>query len=268
MQIIMPITNIKNNSSNNGHIEIIFEPIIKRIVLIPKEIEIISSENNMKMDFKLIYSKFRQILNKHNINIDEYKVIHIQLNKSLSKLPPHNLMKPVKTYKKMNLNLDKLKSEAYSEVDSNYIVNIKNEKHLINKLQLIQNASFLDSWGFSPNSIKEIKDKVLSDNNIKGGILFYKEIKEPEGYVWLTKNIKNHKTAHVSMIGTLPESRGKGIAKKLLESSINFLIKNKYQNLILEVDTENVSARNVYKKYGFEDIEETYWYEFSNKTFR
>ena len=71
MQIIMPITNIKNNSSNNGHIEIIFEPIIKRIVLIPKEIEIISSENNMKMDFKLIYSKFREILNKHNINIDE-----------------------------------------------------------------------------------------------------------------------------------------------------------------------------------------------------
>ena len=70
------------------------------------------------------------------------------------------------------------------------------------------------------------------------------------------------------MIGTLPQSRGKGIAKKLLESSINFLIKNKYQNLILEVDTENVSARNVYKKYGFEDIEETYWYEFSNKTFR
>ena len=26
------------------------------------------------------------------------------------------------------------------------------------------------------------------------------------------------------MIGTLPQSRGKGIAKKLLESSINFLI--------------------------------------------
>ena len=267
MQIIMPITNIKNNSSNNGHIEIIFEPIIKRIVLIPKEIEIISSENNMKMDFKLIYSKFREILNKHNINIDEYKVIHIQLNKSLAKLPPHNSMKPVKTYKKMNLNLIKLKSEAYSEADPNHIVNIKNQNHLINNLHLIQNASFIDSWGFSPNSIKEIKEKVLSDNNIKGGILFYKKINEPEGYVWLTKNVKNHKTAHVSMIGTLPQSRGKGIAKKLLESSINFLIKNKYQNLILEVDADNVSARNVYKKYGFEDIEESYWYEFSDKTF-
>ena len=114
MQIIMPFTNIKNNSSNNGYIEIIFEPRIKRIVLIPKEIAPNSSENNIKIDFKLIYSKFRQILNKHNINIDEYKVIHIQLNKSLAKLPPHNSMKPVKTYKKMNLNLIKLKSEAYS----------------------------------------------------------------------------------------------------------------------------------------------------------
>jgi len=264
----MPITNIKNNSSNNGHIEIIFEPIIKRIVLIPKEIEIISSENNMKMDFKLIYSKFREILNKHNINIDEYKVIHIQLNKSLSKLPPHNSMKPVKTYKKMNLNLIKLKSKTYSEIDSKHIVNIKNENHLINNLHLIQNASFIDSWGFSPNSVKDIKNKVQSDNNIKGGILFYKEINEPEGYVWLTKNTENHKTAHVSMIGTLPQSRGKGIAKKLLESSINFLITNKYHNLILEVDADNISARNVYKKYGFEDIEESYWYEFSDEAFR
>ncbi len=268
MKIIMPISDIANNSLHNDHIEIIFEPRIKRIVLIPKEIEKNSSENNKKIDFKLIYSKFSQTLNENNININEYKVIHIQLNKSLSKLPPHNSMKPVKTYKKMNLNLIKLKSKTYSEIDSNHIVNIKNENHLINNLHLIQNASFIDSWGFSPNSVKEIKNKVQSDNNIKGGILFYKEINEPEGYVWLTKNTENNKTAHVSMIGTLPQSRGKGIAKKLLESSINFLIINKYHNLILEVDADNISARNVYKKYGFEDIEESYWYEFSDKAFR
>ncbi len=268
MKIIIPITDIENYSLHNGHIEIIFEPKIKRIVLIPKELEKNSSENNKELDFKLIYSKFSQILNKHNINIHEYKVIHIQLNKSLSKLPPHNSMKPVKTYKKMNLNLVKLKSKTYCELDSNHIVNIKNENHLINNLHLIQNASFIDSWGFSPNSIKEIKNKIRSNNNIKDGILFYKEINEPEGYIWLTKNTNNHKIAHVSMIGTLPQSRGKGIAKKLLKSSINFLIKNKYHNLILEVDADNASARNVYRKYGFEDIEESYWYEFSDEAFR
>ena len=97
MKIIMPIADIANYSLHNGHIEIIFEPRIKRIVLIPKEIEKNSSDNNKEMDFTLIYSKFSQILNKHNINIDEYKLIHIQLNKSLSKLSPHNSMKPVKT---------------------------------------------------------------------------------------------------------------------------------------------------------------------------
>jgi len=263
MQIIMPFTDIEIDSSNNEHIEIIFEPRIKRIVLIPREIE-----DNKKLDFHLIYSKFRQILNKNNINIHEYNVIHIQLNKSLSKLPPHNSMKPIKTYKKMKLNLVKLNSQSYSEVYSNHIVNINNENHLIKNLHLIQNASFIDSWGFSPNSIKEIKNKIQSDNNIKGGILFYIETNNPEGYVWLTKNTKNHNTAHISMIGTLPESRGKGIAKKLLESSINFLIKNNYLNLILEVDDDNVSAKNLYKKYGFEDIEKSFWYEFSNESFR
>ena len=122
--------------------------------------------------------------------------------------------------------------------------------------------------GISPNSIKEIKNKIQSKNNIQDGVLFYKKGNKPEGYVWLTRNNEDNKTAHVSMIGTLPQSRGKGIAKKLLESSINFLIKNKYQNLILEVDNDNLSARNVYKKYGFKDIEESYWYEFSDKTFR
>ncbi|SVC53862.1 uncharacterized protein METZ01_LOCUS306716, partial [marine metagenome] len=104
MKIIMPITDIQNQSpKTNEHIEIIFEPKIKRIVLIPRKIKKTSSEENKQLlDFKLLYSKFRQILNKHNINIDEYKVIHIQLNKFLSQLPPHNTMIPIKTYKKMN----------------------------------------------------------------------------------------------------------------------------------------------------------------------
>ena len=270
MKIIIPITEIENQSLEaNEHIEIIFEPKIKRIVLIPGKIKKTSSEKDKQfLDFKLFYSKFRHILNKHNINIDEYKVIHIQLNKALSQLPPHNTMMPIKTYKKMNLDLVKLKSEIYQNINFNHIVNIKNENHLIENLHLIQNASFKDSWGFSPNSIKEIKNKIQSKNNIQGGVLFYKKSNKPEGYVWLTRNNEDNKTAHVSMIGTLPHSRGKGIAKKLLESSINFLIKNNYQNLILEVDNDNLSARNVYKKYGFKDIEESYWYEFSDKTFR
>ena len=270
MKIIIPITEIENQPPKaNEHIEIIFEPKIKRIVLIPEKIKKTSSEKDKQfLDFKLFYSKFRHILNKHNINIDEYKVIHIQLNKALSQLPPHNTMMPIKTYKKMNLNLVKLKSEIYQNINSNHVVNIKNENHLIENLRLIQNASFKDSWGFSPNSIKEIKNKIQSKNNIQGGVLFYKKSNKPEGYVWLTRNNEDNKTAHVSMIGTLPHSRGKGIAKKLLESSINFLIKNNYQNLILEVDNDNLSARNVYRKYGFKDIEESYWYEFSDKTFR
>ena len=124
MKIIMPITDIQNQSpKTNEHIEIIFEPKIKRIVLIPRKIKKTSSEENKQLlDFKLLYSKFRQILNKHNINIDEYKVIHIQLNKFLSQLPPHNTMMPIKTYKKMNLDLVKLKSEIYQNINFNHIV--------------------------------------------------------------------------------------------------------------------------------------------------
>ena len=112
MKIIIPITVIENQSTKaNEQIKIIFEPKIKRIVLVPMKIKKISSENDKHLlDFKLFYSKFRQTLNKHNINIDEYKVIHIQLNKFLSQLPPHNTMMPIKTYKKMNLDLVKLKS--------------------------------------------------------------------------------------------------------------------------------------------------------------
>ena len=69
MKIIIPITEIENQSpESNEHIEIIFEPKIKRIVLIPRRIKkTLSEKDKQLLDFKLFYSKFRQILIKGRI---------------------------------------------------------------------------------------------------------------------------------------------------------------------------------------------------------
>ena len=55
MKIIIPITDIKNQSTKaNEQIKIIFEPKIKRIVLIPIKIKKTSSEKDKQLlDFKL-----------------------------------------------------------------------------------------------------------------------------------------------------------------------------------------------------------------------
>ena len=56
----MPITDIENQAPKaNVHIEIIFEPKIKRIALIPRRIKkTLSEKDKQLLDFKLFYSKF------------------------------------------------------------------------------------------------------------------------------------------------------------------------------------------------------------------
>ena len=46
--------------------------------------------------------------------------------------------------------------------------------------------------------------------------------KIPIGYIWLEKDNKDNKLAHVSMIGTHPDFTGKGVASSLLRHGVLF----------------------------------------------
>jgi len=59
-------------------VEVIFEPKINRIVLIPDQEKLSES----KLDFNYIYNELKTILIKKDKNLLLYSKIHIQLNKS------------------------------------------------------------------------------------------------------------------------------------------------------------------------------------------
>ena len=159
-------------------VEVIFEPKINRIVLIPDQEKLSES----KLDFNYIYNELKTILIKKDKNLLLYSKIHIQLNKKHALISPHNKMTPIKKYKIMNLNLENINTADYNQnqnFDFDLINKIKNENELITHLSFIQNISFKDSWGYSPNSQNDIRKKIKSNNNITNGIIFaFKSKKE------------------------------------------------------------------------------------------
>ena len=52
-------------------------------------------------------------------------------------------------------------------------------------------------------------------------------------------------------IGILPEYRGRGLSKKLMDQVVFYSRKNNVSSIFLEVRESNVRARNLYKSYGF-----------------
>lgn len=82
--------------------------------------------------------------------------------------------------------------------------------------------------------------------HIKRNVLFvYEYDGEIRGYcLWL----KRHKSYRLYSIGVSPLHCGEGIAKELLQYSLNHL---KAQQFTLEVRIDNLNAITLYQKYGF-----------------
>jgi len=55
----------------------------------------------------------------------------------------------------------------------------------------------------------------------------------------------------ITNIAVHPDSRGKGIACKMLEALIDICIRESVSDMTLEVRKSNLAAINLYKKYGF-----------------
>jgi mycothiol synthase len=127
----------------------------------------------------------------------------------------------------------------------------------------LQNISFMDSWGFSPNTVEQISSKARLNDWESGGILILQNINNKMvGYNW-THRHKKHKSTHgyIGMTGIHPELRGLGLGRYIVQSGINYLNSLKIPNVTLEVDANNMPARELYLSLGFELLEETIWYE-------
>lgn len=88
--------------------------------------------------------------------------------------------------------------------------------------------------------------------HIRNNLLIVAEESEIVGYILV---LIKRKTPKIYSLGIQSTSRGKGIAKLLLEEIICKTKQKQYKSLVLEVRVDNKSAQELYKKHSFEIIE-------------
>ena len=160
------------------------------------------------------------------------KKIHVpQISRlvSLDKILLDRGFKKIRTYEIMRCFKEEI---SKPEVPIGFRSVTLKDIYNIEKFVELQNQSFSGSWGFSPNNIRDIEFGL---------------------------NMKN--TAWIKMTGVLPEYRGSGFGKYMLQQGLYNLIPNQYNVIELNVDSSNLTAINMYRNIGFESIDLINWYE-------
>ena len=126
----------------------------------------------------------------------------------------------------------------------------------------LQNIAFGENWGFSPNTVEQISQRVRMKLSDPDGILFILDGDRPAAYNWtLRASNENYSTGWISMTGVHPDYRGSGLGKAVVTSGIQYLREQNVDAIELEVDSANPPARELYLKLGFEVVGQTVWYE-------
>jgi mycothiol synthase len=127
-------------------------------------------------------------------------------------------------------------------------------------LAQLQNNAFQGSWGFNPNTGKEIIYRLHSNGGSPEDIILVLCGEKPAGYLWTQINVKKG-VGRIYMMGVEPEYRGKKIGKILLAKGLSYLAKEGMHTAILTVDDHNKTAKNLYQNFGFKLLNTSLWYE-------
>ena len=129
-------------------------------------------------------------------------------------------------------------------------------------LTQVQNDAFTGSWGFSPNTEEQIEYRTHMANTSKPGILFLFEGVNPAGYCWTVMvPAESGVRGMIGMIGVVPQYRGKGVSRHILQAGMKHLRSIGHSEIGLEVDGNNDPAVRLYKSTGFEILSERHWFE-------
>ena len=136
----------------------------------------------------------------------------------------------------------------------------------------LQNVSFEENWGFSPNTVEQIRTRVEHNRGGPESILFITEgsvtedgiteHSKPAAYNW-TMFLSDGESSSgvVAMTGVHPDYRGRGIGRAVVTAGIAYLVERGASVVELEVDAENTPARELYLKLGFRKVGRSVWYE-------
>lgn len=136
------------------------------------------------------------------------------------------------------------------------------ERRDLADLTEVQNAAFEGSWGFSPNTLEQIKYRASMADTSSAGILLLEHGDRTAGYCWTNLiPVDGDIRGVIGMIGLSPDYRGQGIGGVILLAGMKHLLSLDAADIRLEVDESNVPARRLYTWAGFEKSRELHWFE-------
>ena len=164
----------------------------------------------------------------------------------------------VRTYLDMLWNMDDL---AELELPEGYSV-LSFQTGDTPLLTQVQNDAFTGSWGFCPNTEEQIEYRTQMPNTSKDGILFLMEGNSPAGYCWTVMvPAENGVRGVIGMIGVVPDYRGKGVSRHILQAGMKHLRFIGLAEIGLDVDGNNAPAVGLYESAGFKTMGERHWFE-------
>jgi len=114
----------------------------------------------------------------------------------------------------------------------------------------IQNRSFAEHWGYNPNTEEIIAFAVNRAHSSPEDVVLTCEEDDIVGFC--RTEITGNGEGRISMIGTDPDFRGRGVGRKSLLAGLLYLKSKDVQTVYLTVDTINETALTLYSSVGFE----------------
>ena len=132
----------------------------------------------------------------------------------------------------------------------------------VEALTEVQNAAFEGSWGFSPNTLEQIRYRTGMADTSHEGILLLEHGDKTAGYCWTNLiPVDGDIRGVIGMIGLSPDYRGRGISSAILLRGMKYLRGLGAADIRLQVDENNTPAIRLYTWAGFEKTEKLHWFE-------
>lgn len=155
--------------------------------------------------------------------------------------------KPVRRYYELKLSISRVDWEEAARASQGCRHLLPGEEAA---LANIQNRSFAEHWGYNPNTEDMISFSINRAHSSPEDIVLACEEDDIVGFC--RTEITDNGEGRISMIGTDPDFRGKGVGRKSLLAGLFYLKSKGVQTVYLTVDTVNETALTLYKSVGFE----------------
>ena len=153
--------------------------------------------------------------------------------------------------------------EFKTTIQPSFVLRKMMGQHEIPELTHLQNESFNNHFGYSPNTEGEIKARLLSPGHgIDNVLIIHNAQGQLVAYCWTSLFDKSHlKIGRIDMIGVSPTARNQGLGRAIAEAGFSHLIDLKVDQVELEVDSLNTPAMKVYSSLDFKIRNEVNWWE-------